>query len=162
MSDIFTTLATPDQIRSAAGVSEQELSDAELTASGLDFDLEVEVAEWLPSDTSMEAIYVAGSADLASSQDKLLMYAISAYLKYTAAFFLFHNGIVRFPKKIADSNNTTERGTWDDDKVLGRLKMLANKYKTRFLELYDEPEDAFDTTIFAGIASPDFDPVTGA
>ena len=159
--NLFTTLATYNQIRSAAGVSDAELSDAEIDASGLQTDLELEVAEWLPASTSLDAIHTDGTDVAATTQQKLLMYAMSAYLKNAAAYLLFMTGVMKFGKKISDSNNAMERNIWDDEEILKRLSALMKKYKAKFLELYDQPEDEFDTAIFMGSSVPDFDPVTG-
>ena len=159
--DLFTSLSTYNQIRMAAGVSEAELSDDEINGAGLQTDLELEVSEWLPTSTSLQAIYDDGIDVSATNKQKLLMYAMSAYLKNAAAYLLFMTGVLKFGKKISDSNNAMERNPWDDDKVLKKLLALMNKYKAKFLELYDQPQDEFDTAIFMGSSTPDFDPVTG-
>jgi hypothetical protein len=159
--DIFTSLATYNQIRMAAGVSDAELSDDEVDNSGIHTDLELEVAGWLPSALSLQSIYDDGIDVAATTQQKLMMYAMAAYLKNAAAYFLFMTGVLKFGKKISDSSNTMERNAWDDDKILQKLLALMNKYKAKFLELYDQPADEFDTSIFMGKSVPDFDPVTG-
>lgn len=153
-------LASLEQIRLATGVSEQELPNSELEASGIEFDLELEVSEWLPAALSLQSIYTSGSDPSATQEEKLLMYAMSAYLKYSGAYLLFHNGVIRFPRKIADSNNAIERTNWKDEDLLRNLLALRNKYKAQFLDIYNEPAAAANT-IFAGISSPDFNPVTG-
>jgi hypothetical protein len=158
--DLFTTLVTYNHIRSAAGVSEQELTDTEVDNSGLETDLELEVSEWLPSSTSLTQIYDDGVTLAATEQQKLQMYAMSAYLKYTAAYLLFLTGVIRFSKKISDSANLMERNQWMDEKVLRKLQAQADKYKNKFLDLFDQPADEFDTAIFMGSVPPDYDPVT--
>jgi hypothetical protein len=158
---LFTTLATYDQIRTATGVSVKELSNDELDNSGIEFDVELEVSTWLPSSASLTQIYDDGSDPAATQQQKCQMYAMAAYCKYAAAYFLMQTGVMKFAKKLSDSNNAIERDSRDDEKLLKVLAAQMQKYKNKFLELYNEPADEFDTAIFMGSVSPNFDPVTG-
>ena len=159
--NIFEDLVTYDQIRYAAGVSEVEIGDEELENSGLDQELQLDVAGWLPSGTTPDTLYSAAWNVAATLDDQQKLWAMAAYAKYFCALQLHVVGLVRFAKSITDSENEMQRDVRDTDELLNGLRDQANRHKTKLLELLDEEVSTASKFNLMGVSSPDYDPVTG-
>jgi len=159
--DYIGNHVTYDQIRGAVGVSSAELRDAEILSYGLEQDLQLAVALWLPDFVDTDVVYTDGSDPAATQAQKLTLYAFSNYLKYYGAYILLGTGKLKFAKKISDSDNSIERYNWDNEQILNTLVSQANSAKEQFLGLLNEDVIETQTDIFMSKAEPDFDPITG-
>jgi hypothetical protein len=153
------TYTTTAQIRFALGVAEAELSDAEITASGIEQDLTLELVDWLPAGQNTDTIYSEGTASAATSAQLQSFYSLSNYLRYYAAYLIATTGILKFAKKISDKSNDFERNAWDDEKLQAQLLGRANAAKNQFLEVIGDTPTAAETT-WMGASAPDYDPIT--
>ena len=159
--DYIGNHVTYSQIRGAAGVSFAELSDAEIGGYGLEQDLQLATAQWIPEAIDTDTVYTEGTAPAATNTQKLTLYAFSSYLKNYGAYLLLMAGKLKFAKKISDSDNSIERYNWDNAQLLNTLISQANQAQDQFLALTDQEVTATQTDIFMGKSEPDFDPVLG-
>jgi hypothetical protein len=159
--NILSNLVLFSEIRSAAGVSELEISDEQLLASGLEQELDLEMSSWMPVSESWDTVYSEGNSPTATQLQKHKLYALSLYGKYLSAYLVCQSGTMKFAKSISDSSNKIERFPWDNPSLLADLLAQANKYRRRFLLLIGEADGQFVAATFAGSSTPDFDPVTG-
>ena len=159
--DYIGNHVTYDQIRGAAGVSSAELRDEEMASYGLEQDLQLATAQWVPDSVDTDAVYTDGSDPAATQAQKLTLYALSSYLKHYGAYVLLMTGKLKFAKKISDSDNSIERYNWDNQQILNTLVSQANSARDQFLSLLNEEVTAAQTDIFMGKSEPDFDPVIG-
>jgi hypothetical protein len=155
--NVFEDLTTFDQIRYAAGVSSQEISDYELQSSGLDTELELDLYLWLPDGTTETTIF---DNRFGTAAQQRAYHALAAYSKYWCAHALFVTGRLRFATKVSDSENSMARAEWDDEEKTASLLGLARKFRTMLLEALGETVDETPAFDIAGISAPSYDPVT--
>ena len=153
------TYVTFDQVRFALGVAEAEVSDADITASGIEQDLEMELADWLPDGQDTDTIYTEGTEGTPTATQRRTFYSLSNYLRYYAAYLIATTAGMKFARRISDKSNDFERNPWQDDALQRQLLSQANAAKNQFLTLIGETVE--DETTFMGVAAPDFDPITG-
>jgi hypothetical protein len=157
--NVFEDLTTYDQVRYAAGVSSQELSDDELLAFGLDDELSLNLYQWLPDGTTAESIFTNRLGTPVQARSFL---ALAAYSKYWCAHALFITGRLRFATKISDSENSMARAEWNDEEKVATLLGQCRRYRTMLLESLGETVDETPAFDIAGISAPAYDPVTNA
>ena len=158
--NVFEDLVSYDQIRYSAGVSEVEIGDEELENSGLDQELQLDVAGWLPSGTTPGTLYSAAWNVAATLEDQQKLWALSAYARYFCAIQLHVTSQVRFAKSITDSENAMQRDTRDTEELLKGLRAQAYQYKVKLLELLNETVSTASKFDVMGLSIPDYDPVT--
>jgi hypothetical protein len=116
-----------DQVRSVLGVSRGDLPDRVLMARGLDVELRLDLATWLPT---ADTLFTAGRATAALPGEAAIADALSLYSAYFCAALIAKSGPLLVAQQISDGKNTLARFTpiaWD--KVQADMAAQAAKYK---------------------------------
>jgi hypothetical protein len=158
---VFEDLVTYDALRFLVGVSEIEMTDASLEASGLDLELQAELAQFIPNTTSADDIYTDAIQVDATDAEKLLNIYLSAFSRYYLAAQVLITGVLKFATKISDSQDEMTRKAWDDEEKIRLLLERAGYFKNLLLEALGETPVTATGYSIMGSSQPDFDPVTG-
>lgn len=141
-----------DQIRSVAGLTVEDVSDAFLTARDMATELKVDLYSWLPNHAALHA-------DTSTAAAQQISDCIGLYCTYTAAAWVLQSPMSLLAK-ITDGANAAERFQIDWEAAAERLLAKAALMKQQLVDLTTTPSSGLTVKFFSG-DTPSYDPVTG-
>lgn len=152
--DIMYT--TSNAIRACIGVTDKELSDAQLTDLNLGTQLSLDLDEVYPDHATAKTEGEAGGATALQLKTWNL---IKMYSQYQGAAFMLPGLQNLIPQKLADAGFEMQRFTKDNlDKTKAEILGMRDKYRSAIAELLGEtPYEAYSVLVRV---TPTYNPVT--
>lgn len=149
-------LTDTDEIRSAIGVEEVELSDKDITNRRPQQDLEADLMAWVPT---YPTVISEGTAALPTDEQKLKYLQLKLYSKYFVSFLTASAGLNSILQKRSDGSNEAIRFTnVKMTELKNELASFRDDAKSQLIDLITPTTE--DTYSQFGIVSPSYDPVT--
>ena len=146
-----------DKIRSALGVDDEDIGDAQITDRNLDKELRLDLVSWLPTHA---ALYTSGTSVSATDSEQMTSDALVLYSTYFCAVLMVSALRLAAPQQVSDGKNSLTRfPTIDWQRLDSDLRAGMARAKAAILKLQSQASTETDVVLFAavGLAS---DPVT--
>lgn len=155
MTDVLYT--TTDKIRAVLGVSDTELTDAQITNLSVAEQLELKLNKLYPDHVALKAVI---DATTATDEQKLIWKNILLWCQFAGAVCMLPSVQFWIAQKITDGDVEMQRFQKDNlqdtiDRITGMQDQYANEINP------DVGGAGASTTLFS-IVEPDYDPVTNA
>ena len=146
-----------DAVRTALGVSDEELNDEYIESSEVAIELQEDLADWCSLSISDLIDNFESSTPDADKLRQLRL--ISLYAKYFCAYTIAQAADLLFVERQGDGQNDSQRSrrtSYND--LLNRLSASMNKYRDMVNASAGDPVSS-PASVFSGVI-PGFDPVT--
>lgn len=124
MQNILYT--TTDQVRTALLVSPSDLSDEQLVDRNLDFELVLDLDEWLPTHAT---IWQEGNDDARTGAQFKRSRLLAMYCQYRSAAWVMESWALGFAEEVTDGKNKMQRFGDGLEEMLEKLRAKADKLK---------------------------------
>lgn len=147
---------TSESVRAALGITEREVSDAQMSALNLDIQVELDLDIVYPDHATAKTDAEGGSA---TDGQVRIFRLIRMYCQYQGACLMLPGFQNLIPQKLSDGGFEMQRFAKDDlDKTKAEIYGLRDKYKLALELVLDT--DADSPTPIMATSTPQFNPVT--
>ena len=156
----LTIYTTTGAVRAALGVTDNEISDASMSAQGLDLALLADLSSWFPTHEDKFSDSLDPADDYSAPQTEIATYS---YLKLYSMWFCAHTlaGMpLSFLKSTSDGKAEVKRMQVDLDAIAATAKKNMDFYKEKLQTIVKGEAVTEAAPLMAGV-SPAYDPVTG-
>lgn len=153
------SLVSYDMIRSVAGLTRADVSDAVLESLPIEMELTIDFEDWLPeADAIFDGLWAETSPGLRDS----LIRRLTIYSTYFGAAVLCQAAPGLMLKKLSDGINIGERfSSVDPSKLSDAMLAKALVHKESIIATFN-PAAATDERSFFSTVAPSYDPVVGS
>lgn len=155
MSAPVTNYSTTDAVRACLGITDNEMSDADLDAMDLDVSVLAELEDWLPT----HSVHWAASKGAAPTATEIAVgRRISLYVNWIGALHAIR-AYLAVPHEISDGKAKISRFAKEGATLMEeKARRVSGKYKNEIQKLNGVTPS---TATVMGLAKPSFDPITG-
>lgn len=155
-------LTTYDKVLAVLGVDESELPETVFNARDLWTEVDLDIAEWLPSPDTVDTLLAASEDPDDDTDADIKMKRLRTYASYFCAWLILQSGDLLFSERIADGQNENQRSkrtTYGE--IEDRLAAGMARHRTNLLALYDATLEFADAvpTFFSAVGNL-YDPAT--